>query len=118
MENKNDMCIMLIAYYKEKNNIDFSSKTEKKLYKNLLNTYGNVEELKDVRDIETYLFENNYLLKKRDNTYTVTEIGRNSFKNKRFLSEHNERIWKEWTVIFSILSLAISLVALLRTIKP
>jgi hypothetical protein len=111
MENKNDMCIMVIAYYKEKNNIAFSSKTEKtekKLYKNLLKAYGNVEELKDVRAVETYLFENKYLLKKDDNTYTVSEIGKNSFANKRFVSEHKGRIEKELALILSVLSILFS----------
>ena len=101
MENKNDKCIMVIAYYKEKNNIPLFW-TEKKLYQNLLNTYGLVEELNDVRAVEMYLFENNYLLKKRNDAYTVSETGKNSFKTGRFFSEHKKRIWKEGTIILSI----------------
>jgi hypothetical protein len=42
MENKNDKCTMVIAYYKEKNNIPLFS-TEKRFYKNLLDKYGKVE---------------------------------------------------------------------------
>jgi hypothetical protein len=112
MENKNDKCTMVIAYYKEKNNMPLS-KTEKKLYANLLNTYGLVNELNDVRDVETYLLENNYLIKRKDDIYTVSEIGRNSFENKRFQSEHKGRIMVDAKFILTILSFAMSMLALM-----
>jgi hypothetical protein len=118
MENKNDKCIMVIAYYKEKNNKPLFS-TEKKLYKNLLNTYGNVEELKDVKEVEMYLLENNYLIRKENGACIVSRIGEFSFQNKRFSSEHKERILKGITfliliVLNSCLSILAFIISLLK----
>jgi hypothetical protein len=112
MENKNDKCIMVIAYYKEKNNVPLFSK-EKVQYKTLLNIYGDVKELRDVGEVETYLFENNYLIKKEDGTYTVSRIGEYSFKNKRFVSEQGERINREVHFVMVLLGFVITWLTLL-----
>jgi hypothetical protein len=113
MENKNDKCMMVIAYYKKKNNMPLFS-GEERLYKNLFNAYGNVEELKDVRAVEMYLFENNYLIKQEDGSYTVSRIGENAFKTGRFSSEHKKRIVEGLPILLSVLSFILSLIALCK----